>query len=175
MFWMMPAIFLIASNFQTMAKEPQAADLYNVMLFMSADCPCSISHEAHLKELIKAEASKNWKFSIIVANPVDDSTYERWQQHFQQAFFEEKSLIEIIDDRNQSFLEKYPANKTPHVFLLRESTGEVVYHGGIDERKTGTIKPNHPYLWDAILAIKQGKDVPQRETRTLGCAIPRKG
>lgn len=134
------------------------------VVFLSAKCPCSASHEVDLKKLALEFPSIAF---VGVHSNVDEEPKEV-ADHFRRSGFS----FPIVDDATQSIANKLGAIKTPHVFLI-DSKGEILFEGGIDDSRNAEKATKH-YLRDALLAVREGRRPEVRQVRALGCAIRRK-
>jgi hypothetical protein len=84
-----PAAFDVLKGFDLSAQKntqlsQQASQKYRVMVFLSAKCPCSIGHEAKLRELSKEFKAKGFQFVAIHSNADEDLKMAK--EHFSEAF-----------------------------------------------------------------------------------------
>ncbi len=136
-----------------------------VVVFLSAACPCSHSHIEELKDL----AREFPKFSFI---GVHSNANE--PKDFTLAYFERAALpFPILKDTGARLANELRANRTPHAFVI-SSDGKVLYKGGVSDSKD-CRKAGRKYLREALSDLDQGKPVRTPETRSLGCAISRRG
>src|SRR5205823_4360719 len=81
----------------------------------------------------------------------------------------------VARDRHGALAAKLGAAVTPEAFVI-DAQGEVRYHGRIDDQFAGRQKPNaNPgthELRDAIAAVLDGRDVPVKWVKAVGCPIP---
>jgi alkyl hydroperoxide reductase subunit AhpC len=136
-----------------------------VLVFLSAVCPCSASHEPVLKKLSEEFGSANFRFIGIHSNSDEDIWVA--QEHFRKAGIS----FPVIQDAGAKLADAFGALKTPHVFVLG-TKGDVLYQGGVDD-SSDAARAKKPYLRDALASIQAGKAPSVRETRSLGCAIKR--
>ncbi|WP_374033280.1 thioredoxin-like domain-containing protein [Bdellovibrio bacteriovorus] len=134
-----------------------------VLVFLSAKCPCSASHEALLKDL--AQQYKDFQFVGIHSN--SDETAEETQKHFREA----KLLFPVIQDARSQWANKLGALKTPHAFVLNPS-GEMIYHGGVTDSHVGPSAKKQ-FLKEVLEDLQAGKPSRHKEGRALGCYIQR--
>ncbi len=134
-----------------------------VIVFLSARCPCSRSHEKPLREL--SRDFPRWQFIGVHANA--DETAIEARTHFKQ----EPLGFPLIEDAERKLLLRFNALKTPHVFVLNPQ-GEILYRGGVDDASLAA-EAKRSYLREALEALEKGNPPPARETRTLGCRIAR--
>ncbi len=134
-----------------------------VIVFLSAKCPCSDSHSADLKHL---QASfPEFRFVGIHSNT--DESLESARPYFAKLDLP----FPILQDEKLGIAERFKAFKTPHVFLLSPN-GDIVFQGGLTESHFANQAKKH-YLEDALEAVRNGKNPPVAQARTLGCIIKR--
>ncbi len=136
-----------------------------VVVFLSARCPCSASHEVALKRYFQEFSTKGFQFVGVHSNK--DESRELTASHFEQS----KLPFPVIEDQDQKLANALGAYKTPHAFVLNPDGG-IEYQGGVDDSANHANSTRH-YLKDALTALAEGK-IPQiREARSLGCVIKR--
>jgi len=134
-----------------------------VVVFLSAQCPCSRSHEGSLKTLAKDFSD----FSFVGVHSNQDEEEGMAQTHFKEAGFS----FPVIQDRQAKFANEFGALKTPHAFIIGPK-GECWFNGGIDDRKDAS-KDKQFYLKQALIDLKAGREPKEKIVRTLGCTIKR--
>lgn len=134
-----------------------------VIVFLSAKCPCSASHESLLKDL--AQQYKDFQFVGIHSN--SDETFEETQKHFREA----NLLFPVIQDSRSQWANKLGALKTPHAFVLNPA-GEMIYHGGVTDSHVGPSAKKQ-FLKEVLEDLQAGKPSRHKEGRALGCYIQR--
>lgn len=149
---------------ETMVQlDPKAEPKPAVVVFLSAVCPCSASHEPTLTHLSKEFPA--FRFVGIHSN-VDESVAMA-RQHFVKAALP----FPIIQDNHARIASELGAFKTPHAFIFSRS-GEILYTGGVDNSHFAERASKH-YLKEALVAIASGREPAEKENRTLGCIIKR--
>lgn len=143
--------------------ETKSAVKGTVVVFMSAKCPCSASHESLLKEM--ASQFKDFNFVAIHSNSDENSAMTK--EHFAKVAFP----FPVIQDSKSRLANELGALKTPHAFVLSPS-GEVLYQGGVTDSHVGP-SAKKLFLKDALEDIQSGKPVRIKEGRALGCFIQR--
>ena len=139
-------------------------DRVTAVVFMSARCPCSASHELVLKDLVKEFP----EIAFVGIHSNTNETDEESKKHFAESQFP----FTVLRDNHALIAQEFGALKTPHVFIVNKD-GDVIYSGGITDSHTAkSAKKN--YLKDALLSVRAGKNPDPKEVRTLGCVIERK-
>lgn len=134
-----------------------------VVVFLSAKCPCSRSHEGSIESL--AKEFKTFSFVGVHSNTDEDEGLA--SLHFKEAGFS----FPIIRDRQAKIANDFGALKTPHVFVVGPK-GECWFNGGVDDTKESS-KAKKFYLKQALVDLSQGQEPKEKTSRTLGCAIKR--
>lgn len=134
-----------------------------VVIFLSAKCPCSNSHNIELRNL--AQTYKEFNFVAVHSNL--DETKDLSKPYFEKAAFP----FPIIEDENTKLADQLQALKTPHAYIFAP-TGEMLYQGGVSN-SSDCAKADRKFLREALEDLHAGKPVRTPEGRTLGCAISR--
>jgi len=134
-----------------------------VVVFLSAKCPCSISHMPELLELAKT----NTKFTFVAVHSNVDETTAEAREYFTQA----KLPFTIIKDHDAKIADQYKALKTPHAFVT-DSNGKTVFQGGLSD-STDCSESGKRFLREALSDLMAGRKVRVANARPLGCAISR--
>jgi hypothetical protein len=152
----------------------------SVLVFLSAKCPCSASHEPILKDLASKYAKDGIEFIAVHAN--QNEALEVTRSHFVRADVGAGSSaatvasvpaslgFPMVEDRGAKIANELKALKTPHAYIIQN--GKVVYEGGVDDSADAAEAEKH-YLADALVEIKNNKPVTTAKTRSLGCVIKR--
>ena len=138
--------------------------LGTVLIFMSAVCPCSQSHEPKIASLIRRYPE--FQFVGVHSNLEEEPAFVK--AHFEKAAI---PFLTLAYDRDHALANQFGALKTPHVFLV-DRTGKTVYRGGVDNSHTAE-KATREYLENALSDLKNGRPVALSETKPLGCVISR--
>jgi hypothetical protein len=137
----------------------------SVLVFLSAECPCSNSHIEILKKL----AADFPHFSFLAVHSNQNESLKETKAYFQKAALP----FPIIQDAGAKIADEYKALKTPHAFLLAPD-GSILYKGGVTSSANGPSADSQ-YLRDALAEVEAGKPVSRPVGRTLGCIISRSG
>lgn len=76
-------------------------------------------------------------------------------------------------DGNQKVAANFKAQKTPHAFVIWKIDGkwEVKYNGAIDDNGMEPNKVKTHYVTNAVDELLNGKEVTEKETKSIGCQI----
>ncbi len=135
-----------------------------VVVFLSARCPCSKSHEEGLARLAKEFAASGVKFRGVHSNA--DEPAEEARAHFAQAALG----FEVLEDSGSQVADAMGALKTPHAYVMKD--GKLVFHGGVDDSATAS-RAQRFFLRDVLAALRDGQAPPFDKARSLGCVIKR--
>jgi len=137
----------------------------HVVVFLSARCPCSASHERELNAMTEEYRSRGVRFLGVHANA--DESEQEMRAHFAKAPLQ----FPWREDATGAWVKAFGAVKTPHAYLIDER-GHVFYEGGVTGSHVASTATDRP-LRDAIEAKLGGKPIERPRARTLGCAIAR--
>ncbi|WP_127716082.1 redoxin domain-containing protein [Halobacteriovorax sp. HLS] len=132
-----------------------------VLIFISAQCPCSDSHIEEIKRLKKKYS--NVKFYGVHSNYTESKSVAI------EYFKSKKINFPIIHDSESSLAKKLGALKTPHAYIL-QAQGNIVYRGGVTNR-SNALNATKFYLDSALLDIKENRMPRTPMRKTLGCYI----
>lgn len=143
--------------------DPKQNSKGTVVLFLSAKCPCSRSHESGLGQLSKE--FPDIRFVAVQSNSDEDESLSEW--HFKQA----ELPFPVIRDQRAQIADDFRAFKTPHAFVVGPK-GECWFDGGVDDSKDAS-KATKFYLRAALNDLRDGREPREKTARTLGCIIKR--
>jgi hypothetical protein len=161
-FWNLPAITTSETVSLALKNEKGL-----VLIFLSAKCPCSASHEKKLGEL-----AKKWpktEFKIVGVHSNRDETIDETKRHFETSPL--RNTIPVVQDSEARLAKILGAFKTPHAFVYSPQ-GELLFSGGVDDSADASAAKKE-YLADALDAISAGKKPIDSQVRSLGCVIKR--
>lgn len=141
------------------------ARLGTVIVFLSAECPCSAAHEEALRALSLTYAPKGFRFVALHANQNESIASAR-------AYFGKAKLpFPVLQDTNAEIADRLGALKTPHAFVF-DAGGEMVFQGGVDDSHDAK-RAHVQYLKKALQALESGQKPEPARARALGCVIQR--
>ncbi len=138
-------------------------------LFMFADttCPCVKAYADRMKALDAKFGEFGLKTIYIFSNGKTDTKDEIAQFVKAQDY-----KWPIVLDLNQTLLKQFDAACSTEVFLF-DPKGRLRYHGRIDDDtfEPGAVRERD--LQAAVVAVLDGRAVPDAETQAFGCAFPK--
>lgn len=143
-----------------------------IVTFTCNTCPYAVGYEDRIIALNNKYASKGYPVIAIMPNNPDvqpGDSMEKMKEKAQSKGF----TFPYLMDEGQTVYPKYGATKTPHVFVLQKTNkGNVVkYIGAIDDNYQDASAVKTKYVENAVDALLNGSDVPEKETRAIGCTI----
>ncbi len=157
-------------------KQVSLSDYSNnkgvVVIFTCNHCPYSVAYEDRIIALDKEYKTKG--FPVIAINPNDPIQYPEDSFDNMKIRAKEKGFtFPYLFDEKQDVFSVYGANKTPHVYLLKNEGGKfkVAYIGAIDNNSKDASQVTEKYLANAIDALLAGKEPNPSETKAVGCSI----
>lgn len=122
-----------------------------------------------------ANAALGEGVGVIAINANDPAAYAEDSFEDMQKLAKEKGMkYPYVVDADSSVARAFGATRTPEFFLL-DASGKVVYHGAFDDNARDPEKASDHYVKDAIEALVAGKEIPVKETKSIGCSIKFRG
>lgn len=143
-----------------------------IVTFTCNTCPYAVGYEDRIIALNNKYASKGYPVIAIMPNNPDVQPGDSMEKMKERAKSKGFTFPYLMDE-GQTVYPKYGATKTPHVFVLQKtSKGNVVkYIGAIDDNYQDASAVKTKYVENAVDALLNGSDVPEKETRAIGCTI----
>lgn len=143
-----------------------------IITFTCNTCPYAVKYEDRIIALNKKYATKGYPVIAIMPNNTEikpDDNMEAMKTRAKEKGFDFPYLI----DENQDVYPEFGATKTPHVFVLQKTKkGNIVqYIGAIDNNYKDAATVTKKYVEDAVDALLSGTEVPEKETKAIGCSI----
>ena len=169
----------IATDFELMNIDGKMVSLSDfkdakgfIVIFTCNTCPYAVAYEDRIIELDKKYAKKGYPVIAIMPNNTDVKPGDNMDAMKARAKSKGFTFPYLMDE-GQKVYPQYGATKTPHVYILEKSKeGNVVkYIGAIDDNYKDASMVKTKYVEDAVDALLQGKEVPEKKTRAIGCSI----
>ncbi|TNJ44530.1 thioredoxin family protein [Tamlana fucoidanivorans] len=143
-----------------------------IITFTCNTCPYAVMYEDRINALNKKYAPLGYPVIAIMPNNIvikpGDALPEMKKRAQEKGF-----TFPYLIDENQDVFPKYGATKTPHMFVLEKTDkGNVVrYIGAIDDNYKDASAVTTKYVENAVDALLEGHEVPEKETKAIGCTI----
>jgi peroxiredoxin len=143
-----------------------------IITFTCNTCPYAVMYEDRILELNNKYESKGYPVIAIMPNNIDKKPGDALPEMKKRAEAKGFNFPYLIDSK-QNIYPKYGATKTPHIFVVQKTKkGNVVkYIGAIDDNYKDASAVTTKYVEEAVDAFLSGKEVPQTETKAIGCSI----
>ena len=163
-----PGFALPAADGSSVVKlsEETARHPATVVMFISTQCPFSNGYNERMEQLEKDYGPRGVRFLGINSN-VNEPSAEVISHARSHGF----TFAVLKDDRSR-VADLYGALHTPEIFVMDKS-GNLRYHGRIDENAQDARGVRSPDLRNALDALLAGRSVPVTETKAFGCSIKR--
>lgn len=143
-----------------------------IVTFTCNTCPYAVMYEDRIVALDKKYASKGYPVVAIMPNNTSIKPGDNLEAMKQRAKDKGFTFPYLID-AGQDVFPKFGATKTPHIFVLDKTKKglEVKYIGAIDDNYKDASAVKTKYVENAVDALIEGNEVPQKETKAIGCSI----
>ncbi len=141
-----------------------------MLVFVKTDCPISNRYAPELIRLKARFDAAGVGFRLVYPDPRESP--EQVRAHADEYGL---SAIPTLRDPGYALVDRAGVKITPEAAVLAD--GEVVYRGRIDDRweSFGRFRAEATThdLVDAVTAVTQGRAPQVRQTKAIGCYIPR--
>ena len=144
-----------------------------LVMFSCNTCPWVIKNQSRTIEIAKYALSKDIGVILLNSNEGQRDDADSFAEMKEYASSQGYKWYYAVD-ANNILADEFGANRTPEVFLFN-ADGKHVYHGAIDDNPGDASSVSRKHLQVAIDETVGGKDVSVKESRSMGCAIKRKG
>ena len=146
-----------------------------VVVFTCNHCPYAKAYQDRLIAIDKKYEPLG--FPVIAINSNDDSIVpdDSYENMIVRAK-EKNYTFPYLRDEDQTVVNEYGADRTPHVYLLKKQGSELIvkYIGAIDDNYKEPAEVKEHYLENAIQALLHGKSPDPSLTKAIGCSIKMK-
>jgi peroxiredoxin len=153
-------------------KEAKTANGLLVM-FTCNTCPYVVKNQSRTKEI--CQYAKDKKLGVILLNSNEGGRRSGDSYADMQAYAKAQNYqwYYAVDSDNE-LADAFGASRTPECYLF-DKNGKLVYHGAIDDSPADIASVRKTHLKNAINEMMTEKDISVKESRSVGCAIKRKG
>jgi hypothetical protein len=143
-----------------------------LVMFSCNTCPWVIKNQSRTNEIAGYALSKEIGVILLNSNEAqrdDADSFEDMKKYAKNQGYTWPYVV----DQNSVMADEFGASRTPECFLFN-SNGKHVYHGAIDDNPGNAASVNRKHLKEAMDEMVAGKDITQKESRSMGCSIKRK-
>jgi peroxiredoxin len=144
-----------------------------LVMFSCNTCPYVIKNQSRTKALCSYAKERNLGVIILNANEGGRTSGESFAEMQQYAKAQGYSWYYAMDSEN-TLADAFGATRTPECFLF-DRNAKLVYHGAIDDSPADISEVKRTHVKEAINEMLNSKPVSVKESRSIGCAIRRKG
>jgi peroxiredoxin len=160
----------VSGEFVGMSTYPEAKGM--IVVFTCNHCPFAKLYPERMNELHRKYAAKGIPLLAISSTDTvlfEEDGFAEMQKVAQQQGF----VFPYLFDAEQTVVQDFGAQKTPHAFLLARSEEgwKIVYSGSIDDNGADPSAVKHKYVEDAVRAVLKHKKVKVAHTSSIGCFI----
>ncbi len=137
-----------------------------IIVFVSAECPVVKAYNDRISQI--AANYKEKGINVVGINSNFTEAIESVRSHATEHY-----KFPVLIDKGNVIADKLSALTTPEMFLF-DADNKLVYHGAIDNDRSGTNIKNE-FLRTALDEFLEGKRVSKAETKSFGCTIKRVG
>src|SRR5690606_10974089 len=143
-----------------------------ILIFDCNTCPYSKAYNQRIIDLHEKYSPKGFPVVTINANDPKMSPGDSFEEMVKRAENKGYTFPYLVDE-SQEVARAFGATNTPHVFLLSKSGSDFIvgYIGAIDNNSRNASSADKRYVENAIGAILEGKQVPVKKTKAVGCGI----
>lgn len=154
----------------SMADYPDAKGF--IVIFTCNTCPYAVASEDRIIALDQEFKAKGYPVLAINPNNPNVQPADTFKKMKQKAKNKQFTFPYLYDESHQVYAQ-YGAQKTPHTYIVQKEGGKLVvkYIGAIDDSVRDASKVTKTFVADAVNALLEGKEVPVKETRALGCSV----
>jgi len=161
---------LPATNGQTYTLQDAFQQAKAVaVVFTCNHCPYVQAWEDRINAVSRDYAPQG--VSLFAINSNDSQAYpgDSWE-HMIERTNEKQFAFPYLYDESQNVARLYGAERTPEFFLF-DATGQLRYHGVLDDNYEDEQAVKQHYVRDALDALLADQEISFPETRPVGCTI----
>ena len=137
-----------------------------VLEWTNPDCPFVKRH--YKAETMTTLANKYMPKGVVWLT-INSTNYADTEMN--KKFVEQWGLkYPVLDDSDGKVGKLYGAKTTPHMFII-DTSGQIAYHGAIDDDPAGNKEEIVNYVGKALDELLAGKEVSTPEVKPYGCSV----
>ena len=144
-----------------------------LVMFSCNTCPYVIKNQQRTNEIMAYAMAKKVGVVILNSNEANRDKDDSFDEMKKYAATQGYKWYYTVD-KNNELADAFGATRTPECFLF-DNSGKLVYHGAIDDSPADAAAVKRQHLKSAIDEMNLGKDISVKTSRSIGCAIKRKG
>lgn len=142
-----------------------------MVMFSCNTCPVVKKYQSRTLEVCKQALGNDIGVILLNSNEATRSSGDSYDDSKEYAK-EQGYYFNYVMDDNSTMADAFGATRTPEIFLFNKE-GKLVYHGAIDDNSNSPDEVTRKHAVIAIQELAGGKDITQKETRSVGCTIKR--
>lgn len=142
-----------------------------LVMFTCNTCPYVVKNQERTKAICTYALKNNIGVILLNSNEgtrTDGDSFGAMGQYAK----DQKYQWYYVVDKDHQVADAFGAKRTPEVFLF-DKNSKLVYHGAIDDNPSDASNVTRQHLKEAINDLLAGKDISQKESRSVGCGIKR--
>ncbi|WP_421991437.1 redoxin domain-containing protein [Roseococcus sp.] len=146
-----------------------------VLEFTNHDCPYVRKHynSGNMQGLQREAASRNIAWLSVAASPVGEQGHVTGPEAKALTASRNAAPLAVLLDHRSQAARAYAATTTPGMYVI-DAEGQLRYMGAIDSIRSTRVEDvarAEPYLRDATIAVRDGRQIARAVTPPYGCAI----
>lgn len=163
----LPAATLLASDGAHPLAEIVRPGRVTVIVFFSADCPCQAAHDARLRDLSSAYASRG--VDVVAVDSEAGASPERSAKEARARAYP----FPLLANPRGALADALGAEFATFTVVV-DAAGSVRYRGGLDSDRTHMTEDASLWVRNAVDRLLAGASPEPAEAEALGCALRRK-
>jgi cytochrome oxidase Cu insertion factor (SCO1/SenC/PrrC family) len=144
-----------------------------LVMFSCNTCPVVIKNQSRTIEVCKYAMDKRIGVIVLNSNEANRDGADSFEEMKGYAKEQNYSWNYAVDN-NSAMADAFGANRTPECFLF-DKNEKLIYHGAIDDNPNNAGSVNRRHLMTAMDETLAGKEISQKQSRSVGCSIKRLG
>ena len=146
-----------------------------VLEWFNHGCPFVKKHysQGNMQALQKKYTGKDVVWLSIISSAPGKQGHASAADHNKMAADKGTAATAILMDEDGKVGKAYAAKTTPHLFII-DASGELVYQGAIDDKRStnpADIASSKNYVAEALDALLAGNAPPVAKTNPYGCSV----